>query len=104
VQRFQENKFLLRRHKGAIVFNLRPTGNCDELPGKFTFFQALVMSLCNIFVFLSSPKPILASSLELIILYRSNCAIILLKLILPGIHKKTHFELFFQAVLKWEIF
>jgi len=39
VQRFQGNKFLLRRHKEAIVFNLRPTGNFDKLSGKFTFFK-----------------------------------------------------------------
>jgi len=45
VQRFQENKFLLRCHKGAIVFNLRPTENFDKLPGKFTFFQALIVAL-----------------------------------------------------------
>jgi len=41
VQHFQENKFLLRRHKGAIVFNLQPMGNFDKLPRIFTFFQAL---------------------------------------------------------------
>jgi len=45
VQRFQENKFLLRRHKGAIVFKLRPTGNFDKLPGKFAFFPALLKQM-----------------------------------------------------------
>jgi len=50
VQRFQENKFVLRRHKGAIVFNLAAHGDFDKLPGKFTFFQALLMSQNVIFV------------------------------------------------------
>jgi len=31
----------LRHHKGAIVFNLQPTGNFDKPSGKFTFVQAL---------------------------------------------------------------
>ena len=44
VQRFQENKFLLWRHKGAIVFNWCPTGNFDKLPGQFPFFEALQMT------------------------------------------------------------
>jgi len=42
--RFQENKVLLLRHKGAIVVNLRSTGNFDTLPGKITIFQALPAS------------------------------------------------------------
>jgi len=48
VQCFQENSFLLRCHKGVIVFNLRPMGNFDKLPGKFTFFQALVPTNANL--------------------------------------------------------
>jgi len=48
VQRFQESKFVLRRHKGAIVFNLRPTGIFDKLPGKFTFFEALAKIVLSI--------------------------------------------------------
>jgi len=38
-------KTLLRRHKAAIVFNLRVTGNFDKLHGKFTFFEALATTL-----------------------------------------------------------
>jgi len=35
--------FLLLHHKGAIAFNLRPTGNFDKLPGKFTFFKPCLL-------------------------------------------------------------
>jgi len=47
VQRFQENKFILRHHKGELIFSLRSTENFNELPGKFTFFQALLDTLAG---------------------------------------------------------
>jgi len=45
VQHFQENKFLLRHDKGAIVLNLQPMGIFNKLPRKFTFSQAMFITL-----------------------------------------------------------
>jgi len=47
----------MQHHKGAIIFNLQPTGNFEKLPRIFTFFQALDITFAHmIFKFICVPQ------------------------------------------------